>query len=244
MSTSQGQQPSVMQSSLFAYLAEKLLPPFAKKSIFGRPYVPFQGYLGCYELAYETGAVLGHAFRNDLPCVATLFCQPGREQDFIKFLRESGSEHISAVGASDSFQAFGVDHEEERLRSKWRSAGHSDAQIDQHKMEIEGAYKQIQFAISEGFALGAASPELVQHLWSSAYEQNIDPAEWDKLKAAGLQVSSEVPKPIPIAEREKELIPLVLDFANKFRRDALNHLTAFTNVCSANEGDPVPFCSK
>lgn len=223
-----------MQASLLAYVAEKLLPPFVKKSMFGKPYVPFQGYLGCYELAYEAGAVLGHAFRDDLPCVVTLFCQPGREQDFIKYLREIGSERISAVGASNSFQAFGVDYEEERLRVKWRAQNHSDAQINQHKMEVENAYKQIQFAITEGFALGAASPELVQRLWSSAYEQNIDPAEWSKLRAAGLRVSSDVPKPISIAERETELIPLILDFANRFRRDALNSLTAFTSACNVD----------
>jgi hypothetical protein len=127
-----------------------------------------------------------------------------------------------------------MDHEEERLRSKWRGAGHSGAQIDQHKMEIEGAYKQIQFAITEGFALGAASPELVQRLWSSAYEQKIDPAEWNKWRAAGLQVSPEAPKSILLAEREKELMPLVLDFAQRFRRDALDGLTAFTSARSAN----------
>jgi hypothetical protein len=219
-----------MPQSFLDVLTQNLLTPFIKKGMFTQPHVPFQSYLGCYEMALETGAVLGHAFRNNLPAFVKLFCQPGRENELTKALTETARQHVEGVGPTDSFIKLGMDSEEQRIRKMWKDGGCSQSQADQmahgFKMEIKQAYNQIHFALSLGIALGGTMPGLAERLWNAAYTSNIDGAEWNKWRAAGLKVGAEVPKAIPLDERESQLLPMVRDFATACRPDVLRELNA------------------
>lgn len=182
--------------------------------------------MGCYEIAFETGAVLGHAFRDRLTSLAKLFALPGREQELTTAMQELARRKLEKTGESVSyFGELAMFAEEERIRSNWRESGVAEAQMKQmletFKLNAEQAFKNLFGAVSTGIGLGSAFPELTERLWSSAYERPFTKDEWQKYQRMGVVWSDDTPEPLPLVKRQDQILSLVELFVSKSRPELL-----------------------
>ena len=211
--------------SLIDEVARSIVAPAAKKRLFIPPHLPFVSYLGCYEVAFETGVVLGYSFRDRLATFAELFSQPGREQELVTFLQELAAQHLTEVGEPKGFIDLALRHEESRIKAKWRESGINEAQIDyltkHHRMPLEQALKNAGVAVSTGIGLGSAFPEMTERLWKVVYESPMNRDEWQRWRKAGLDVGDEVPEPLPLARRQEQLLLMVESFVSVTRPELL-----------------------
>jgi len=195
--------------SLVDELARTILAPALKKRLFFGPYIPFQRYLGCYEIAFETGAVLGHRFRDTMPSFARLFSTPGREEELIGAMRELARDKLTEAHDTDSFIGLAMFSEENRIKTNWQQSGATPKQIEYMaktlKMKPDQAHKNLWTAVSTGIGFGSKFPELTEKLWAGAYEQHIPRDKWEHMRRVGVVNGAEIPGPYSIAKREQEL---------------------------------------
>jgi hypothetical protein len=193
--------------------------PALKKRLFAAPYIPFRRYLGCYQVAFETGAVLGYTFRDRLSTFAKLFCVPGREEELSMAMQALARQKIAKVGETENFLVLAMFAEEARITANWRESGITDTQIDhlsqRLKMTLEQAFKNLSGAVSTGIGFGSAFPELTERLWRAAYERELTPDEWREYQRIGVISGDDVPEPLPLIKRQGQLLSLVELFVCK-----------------------------
>lgn len=214
-----------MKLSLVDELARTILTPALKKRLFSEPYIPFRRYLGCYQMAFETGVVLGHKFRDAMPNFARLFSTPGREEELIGAIKELARDKLREAQDADSFIGLAMYAEENRIKAGWQQSGATEAQIEYTvktlKMKPEQAYKNLWGAVSSGIGFGSAFPELTERLWKAAYEQEIPSAKWEDMRRLGVVSGKEIPGPYTLARREQELLSLVELYVSTSRPELL-----------------------
>jgi hypothetical protein len=214
-------------STLIDEFARSLIAPALKKRPFSPPYVPFRRYLGCYQMAFETGAVLGHAFRNRLPMLTKLSCHPGHEEELIAAMQELARQKMAEADDAKSFIGLAMFAEENRIKANWRQSGTTDKQIEylskRLKMTAEQAYKNLCGAVSTGIGFGSAFPELTEKLWKAAYERTFTRDEWENYRRFGVVSGDQIPEPFPLAKRQEELHSLVELFVSTSRPELLSH---------------------
>jgi hypothetical protein len=212
--------------SLVDEFARTILTPALKKRLFSEPYISFRRYLGCYQMAFETGVVLGHMFRDRMPSFARLFSMPGREEEVIGAIQELARGKLTEAQDADSFIGLAMYAEENRIKAGWQRSGATEAQIEYTvktlKMKPEQAYKNLCGAVSTGIGFGGVFPELKERLWRDAYEQEIPRDKWGHMRRIGVVSGDEIPGPYSLAKREEELQSLVELYASTSRPELLS----------------------
>jgi hypothetical protein len=203
-----------------------IIAPALKKRVFAASYIPFRRYLGCYQVAFETGAVLGYTFRDRLSTFAKLFCVPGREEELSMAMQELARQKISKVGETENFLGLAMFAEEARITANWRESGITEKQIDhlsqRLKMTLEQAFKNLSGAVSTGIGFGSAFPELTERLWKAGYERELMPDEWREYQRIGVVSGDDIPEPLPLIKRQGQLLSLVELFVSKTRPELLS----------------------
>ena len=212
--------------SLIDEIAHSVIAPPAKKRLFSGPYLPFQRYLGCYQIAFETGVVLGYAFRSRLTTLAKLFSQPSREQELVTFMQGLAGQHLAKAGEPKDFLQLAMWYEDSRIKGNWHEEGINEVQMEyltkHQKVPLEQAFKNLHVAVSTGIGFGSAFPGLTEKLWKVAYERPIDLDEWQKWKRAGLDLGDELPEPFPLEKRQEQILSQVELFVSKSRPELLS----------------------
>lgn len=212
--------------SLVDELARTILTPALKKRLFSEPYVPFRRYLGCYQIAFETGVVLGHMFRDRMPSFARLFSMPRREEELIGAIQELARDKLAEAQDTGSFIGLAMYAEENRIKAGWQESGATEAVIEYNvktlKMKPEQAYKNLWTALSTGIGFGSAFPELAEKLWAGAYEQPIPSDKWKEMRRLGVVSGDTIPGPYSLAMREQELQSIVEMYVSTSRPELLS----------------------
>ena len=196
-----------------------IMNPAAKRRFFGAPYVTFQRYLGCYQIAFETGVILGYAFRDRLPSFAKLFSEAGREEDAIATLQDIARRALNGVEDPKSFLVLGMYSEKSRIETQYRNM--TEEQINRQKFPIESVFKQLQLAVATGIGFGSAFPEVTEQLWHDQYEQAVGSDEWTRLKKAGLDIPDKPLGPTTLADRQMQLRAIVEQYVSESHPDLL-----------------------
>src|ERR1039457_2010356 len=89
--------------SLIDEVTDSVVAPAVKKRFLSAPYVPIRRYLGCYQVAFENGVVLGYAFGDRLTTFARLFSQPGREQELTTFMQGLAETMLAKCREAETF---------------------------------------------------------------------------------------------------------------------------------------------
>jgi hypothetical protein len=197
----------------------RIMNPAAKKSFFGATYVTFQRYLGCYQIAFETGLILGYAFRDRLPAFAKLFSEAGREEEAIAHLQDIAQRALNEVKEPKSLLVLGMYAEKSRIETQ--NANVTEERINRQKVPLKSVFKQLQLAMFRGIGFGSAFPELTEQLWHDQYEQAVDTDEWLRWKKAGLDIPEKPPGPIALADRQVQLRVIVEQYVSEARPDLL-----------------------
>jgi hypothetical protein len=215
-------------SHLPAALVQMVLAPAIQKKVFSKPKVPIQRFLGCYQMVFEIGAVLGYAFRRNFPWFVQFFSEPGMEQELAKAMNEVAREHLAAIGEATSFYQIAMQTEESRIAKVWRDAGQSQSQIESlfksWEMTPEEAFHALGMALNTGVAYGGTYPDLVERLWVHSYETPPDP------RIAELFGNTNVPwgkwEPLALADQEQRLLSIVRAFVTENRPELAAQLEA------------------
>ncbi len=212
--------------SLIYEITHSIMVPATTKGVFCAPYISYERYLGCYQVAFEIGAVLGYAFRNRLLTFVQLFCEQGHENELVKCLNELATEKLAEVGQPKDFLQLAMCHEESRIKAKWHEMGIPEEEIEsrkkRHKMKLEQVAGSLGVAVSTGIGIGSSYPALIERLWKDAYECPISRAEWQKWRKAGLDIGDELPGPLSLAKRQEQLLSFVQLFVSKRRPELLS----------------------
>jgi hypothetical protein len=201
-----------------------IMNPAAKKPFFGEPYVPFQRYLGCYQILFETGVILGYAFRDKLPTFAKLFSEAGREEDAIAFIQEIALSAWCQVEEPKSFLVFGMEAEKARIKAQYENM--TEEQINQQRLPMNFVFKQLQLAVTTGIGFGSAFPDLTEQLWHDQYEQTVGSDDWTRLMKAGLDIPEEPPSPMSLSDKQGQLRSIVEQYVSEARPDLLPQFQA------------------
>lgn len=195
------------------------------EKLFGERYITCARYLGCYEQAFESGAVLGHAFSGRLATFALLFCDPGREQELADWMRQAAQEHFIGRGEPKNFFDLAMCYEQSRSEDVWRNAGTPEGEIERliisFKVPIKDAFGRLQVAMTTGIGFGNLYPVQTEEMWKSAYETPGDPEKLEMLRRAGLSIEEKTQVPLPIAQQREKLMSFVKLFVATARPDLL-----------------------
>jgi hypothetical protein len=133
--------------SLVGHIAQFTIGSATRRRLFGKPYLPFRRYLGCYQLAFEIGVVLGYTFRDNIVSFAKLFSEPGRELEVISAVQQIRRDLFMAHEEAQSFIELAISTEESRIHTRWRESGLPEAKVNyldqHHEMPFESAFNNI-----------------------------------------------------------------------------------------------------
>jgi hypothetical protein len=230
-----GKAPPRSKLSLMDHIVGSIAEPAIKTRFFGRPYLRFRRYLGCYWEAFEFGVVLGHAFHDKMTSFAKLLSQPAHGDEFaaefIPLIQQNARALVTAQsGEPQSFAHLSMLAEEERIKAAWREHGVGQAQVgfleNHYKIPLEIAYRNLAGAVSAGLGLGSTFPELAERLWKAEHEYPMSREEWGAAKKLGTAVSdSEEPTPpITLARRQEEILSQLAPFVITTRPELMSEL--------------------
>ncbi len=227
--------PSRSKLSLMDHIVGSLTEPAVKRRFFGRPYLRFRRYLGCYLEAFEFGVVLGYAFRDKLTSFAKLLSQPAHGEEFSAELMPLIQRNARALvagqgGEPQSFVHLSMLAEEERIKAAWREHGVGQAQVGfmekHYEIPVEIAYRNLAGAVTAGLGFGSVFPELAERLWKAEHEYPVSREEWSAAKKLGIVASdSEEPPPsITLARRQEEILAQLASFVMTTRPELMSEL--------------------
>jgi hypothetical protein len=220
--------------SLASEIAHMVLAPALKKKILAEPTISIQRYFGCCQQAFEIGAVLGHAFRDNFVCFIQLFSLPGRQEQYAKQIRLSITERFSEIGNPETLFDLAMNYQESRTRKTWRGAGKSEDQIEDrmkvHELTEKYAFEQLHFEVIEGVGFGGTYPELLEKMWKDAYESPVDQHKVELLRRAGMSIGSRALDSFPLAKQQDYLLSGVRSFVKKHHPELIPQFALVDDV--------------
>ena len=220
---------------LTAYLANVVIAPAVKKAFLGGPYVSFGSYIASSQILYETGTICGLLFRERMAIFVKLFCEPGRESEFLMFIREAAGDILRAcadepAGFIDLFARTEITFMMDRMRqagltklSDWLDS----PQLVNHKIDLTNVFQRLQIVAVEGIGLGSQYAEIAERLWKKSYQ---DPAESELFRRFGLPGADMPQNPlrtVSFENRKREVLSLVKSYVSEARPDLLGPLELF-----------------
>jgi hypothetical protein len=213
-----------------SYLAHVLITPVKKKGWLSGEYVLLADYLSQAQLLYETGAVLGYTYRNNLQSFAAVFTQPDRNVDLIYFL-------TTATGVADRLAALPEEpknfydlffkSEAQNLLATMHKQGSVQSselaqlpQVAKLKMPLKYYLEHLRMTALEGIQLGSHFSDLANKLFSYEYEAD----QWRFAYKAGLDVGPLPPKYVPLTEREVDARNLIRPYVEEVHPELLAEL--------------------
>jgi hypothetical protein len=214
--------------AVLVYIAQGVLAPAERRKLWGSPHVRFKRYLGCYQEAFEVGAVLGHAYRNTIFAFAKLLSEPGHEAEFISFIQQLARERLAGQSEPKSFFDLAMNVEEKRVKGNWLESGITESQVhvleEHQKIPSSTALKNLIVAISTGIGLGSAFPELTERLWNDEHCFPVSSERWRAAKAAGIISANEPNEPptgVSLTERQSGIVNQLEKFVSAVRPELL-----------------------
>jgi hypothetical protein len=203
-------------SNLASEIIQFSLAPALQKKFLIEPELPFLRYFGCYEQVFESGAVLGHAFRKDFVWFVQFFSQPGKQQTLARGLAEMAAAHLKKLGEATTFFDLAMHYEESRIRQTWKDAGKTEAQIEDrlnhYVLTPKQAITELNLGLNLGLGIGGTYPELVEQLWRETYERPIGERSVELLRRAGMPPPRTMSQVIPLRRQEEYLLSGVRTF--------------------------------
>jgi len=197
-----------------------------QKGLFGGHYIRFLPFLDVGGWLYETGAILGRARHDRLEILATMLCEPGREEGFCEWLYDLARKRIAEYGTEpDSFLRFFTEMELRKARVSLSDPRQLKRAADM-KLSLEQAGTMSQLHFLEGIGFGSAFPDLTERMWRQTYEP-IKEDVWDAWADArrhGLHIPVPEGRPPTLEEREQQVLVQVASYATEYFPDLVEPL--------------------
>jgi hypothetical protein len=216
--------------SLQVYMAEGPIQSVAYKRLYGGRYVQAGHYMAILAVLYESCALLGRMFKDDVPSLARLLqVKPGDEGESVRFWEKMADERLAryrliygddldslfflvlateyaSVGSVFPHGSVGSIDDMQRIRR----AAQSKVSLDN-----ESLWRRLEMTLSEGTGFGLLYPEKTLDLISWRLKPR-DPEEWKHFRSAGIDVP-DGPPVTSLQEMETMLLDIVREYVQQFR---------------------------
>ncbi|MDO8616541.1 MAG: hypothetical protein Q7T33_12535 [Dehalococcoidia bacterium] len=202
------------------------LRPQVEKRLLGAKFVRVGPLITVGAFLFETGAILGHAFRDRLDVFAEPFgSEPGKGANVCAFMRKEGRALGDLAKTANTLHALVMMHEMRtadptRPPSQWMEWFLASS-TERAPLDFALAMGVVHGCRGAGFA--AEFPNRLEELYKNSYS-NQNPHAWREAFKYGVVDTSEPPKFIPFEEREQEAVAQFTEFCKEFHPGFLEPL--------------------
>ena len=227
--------------TLAEVLMISIIQPLIKKPLFGKQRLPLKAFLSVGGFLFETGAVLGWAYRDRQLAFVRLIALPETSDHRVRLMRLKAKERVAEwESLNDSFYLFVYETElarrghpismmasenEDWERSKENMRRVSDW-VKEQSLDLHTAWTELHYIFYEGIGYGFEFPEETRRRWKAVYEKPKTPEDlisWHMAYQYGVVTT---PEPAPIQtwdERVSEVKDVLRGYITEFK-PALNTL--------------------
>lgn len=218
-----------------------IIQPLIKKPLFGKQRLPLKAFLSVGGFLFETGAVLGWAYRYRQLAFVRVIALPETPDQRVRLMRLKAKERVAEwESINDSFYLFVYETELARRghpismmasanenweRSKENMRRVSDW-VKEQSLDLHTAWTELHYIFYEGIGYGFEFPEETQRRWKVVYEKPKTPDDLISWRMAYQYGVVTTPEPAPIQtwdERVSEVKDVLRGYITEFK-PALNTL--------------------
>lgn len=224
-------------------LAEALMisviQPLIKKPLFGKQRLPLKAFLSVGGFLFETGAVLGWAYRDRQLAFVRVIALPETPDQRVRLMRLKAKERVAEwESPNDSFYLFVYETEvarrghpinmmalasenEDRERSKENMKRFTNW-LKEQSLDLHTAWTELHYIFYEGIGYGFEFPEETQRRWEAVYAKPKTPDDlisWHMAYQRGVVTT---PEPAPIQtwdEHVSEMKDALRGYITEFKPD-------------------------
>ena len=186
-----------------------LIQPLIKKPLFGKPRLPLANFLTVGGFLFETGALLGWAYRDRPLTLERVLGQPETPGQLVLFIRSKAKERSAEGKSTDnpSIAQFVYETQVARLGhpmdiSSLESMERFTDWLQKQSVDLGTANFELQTLFAEGVGYGFEFPEETQRRWKASYEKREDTISWHDAYQYGVV---HTPEPPPIQTWDKRV---------------------------------------
>lgn len=221
-----------------------VIQPLIKKPLFGKQKLPLKAFLSVGGFLFETGAVLGWAYRDRQLAFVRVIALPETPDQRVRLMRLKAKERVAEwESLNDSFYLFVYETELarrghpismmasenedwERYKENKENMRRVSDWVKEQSLDLHTAWTELHYIFYEGIGYGFEFPEETQRRWKAVYEKPKTPDDlisWHMAYQHGVVTT---PEPAPIQtwdERVSELKDALREYITEFK-PALNTL--------------------
>ena len=205
----------------------------------GKPYITTAEFCSMKGYVYETGAVLGQLYSDNIEDLARLFSQEGSEIQAVEYLKDlarKNAEEYRQVYGQDIYSILifamalaykqagillpvgqQIEFSEKQTKKSLKSikkAAHEKV-IGNERLNSCATFLEMTFAQGVGF--GSCWPDWTEQLYRDSYEK-IDMETSQEASLYGVNLST-TPTVLTLEDREDELLDALSEFTKQYRLD-------------------------
>jgi hypothetical protein len=198
-----------------------LIQPHIKKPFFGKPRLPLANFLTVGAYLYETGAVLGWAYRDSQLAFERVLGQPETPGKLVRLMRSKAKERMAeAKSQYDSIGYFVYETQVARLGHPMDVSSTGGTErfanwVKEQSLDLNTANSELQILFAEGVGYGFEFPEETQRRWKASYEKQEGILSWREAYKYGVVHSPEPPTQT-WDERVSELKDALTEYVGEF----------------------------
>ena len=221
-----------------------IIQPLIKKPLFGKQKLPLKAFLSVGGFLFETGAVLGWAYRDRQLAFVRVIALPETPDQRVRLMRLKAKERVAEwESLNDSFYLFVYETEVarrghpismmasenedwERYKENKENMRRFSDWVKEQSLDLHTAWTELHYIFYEGIGYGFEFPEETQRRWKAVYEKPKTPDDlisWHMAYQYGVVTT---PEPAPIQtwdEHVSELKDALREYIAEFK-PALNTL--------------------
>jgi len=172
---------------------------------------------------YETGAMLGHFWKDRLSVVVEMYEVEGKREEFTQYWRNQAKNRLERYGGQpNSFPIYVAQTDLEMFMGKKLDDLLKIGDKKLHHKEGQEWLRLTETSLIEGIMFGSMFPDLAHNMLVNEYEK-IDMASWKEARKHGLTLS-EAPPQVTVVDKEKEAIEMARDYIAEHHPELLDDL--------------------
>lgn len=209
--------------SLGTFFMLGILPRLMEKDGLGKQFILLGRVLTLSSWLYETGAMLGRFWKDNLPVVVKMYEVEGKREEFTQYWRNQAKNRLERYGGQpNSFPIFVVQTDLEMFMGKKLDDLLKIGDKKLHHKEGQEWLRLAETSLIEGIMFGSMFPDLTHTMLVNEYEK-IDMDSWKEARKYGVTLSEEPPR-ITAAGKEKETIETARDYVAEYHPELMDDL--------------------
>jgi hypothetical protein len=231
--------------TLAEVLMVSMIQPLIKKPLLGKQRLPLTAFLSVGGFLFETGAVLGWAYRDSQLAFVRVIALPETPDQLVRLMRLKAKERVAEwKSPDDSFYLFVYETELARrgypiaMKASKNISSIEDNErfmenmrrvtnwLRKQSLDLYTAWSELHFLFYESIGYGFEFPEETQRRWKAVYEKPKTPDDlisWHMAYKYGVVTTPEPPPIKTWDERVSELKDALRGYITEFK-PALNTL--------------------